>query len=107
MFFSYYSFFFFFFNYPATTEIYTLSLHDALPIFCLQELFYGPYFCAEQDAKWYGLTEKVPDGPTCRLIQERAKRHQMAIVTPVYEVEQTGVYYNTAAIFDEDGSYLG
>jgi N-carbamoylputrescine amidase len=76
-------------------------------ILCLQELFYGPYFCAEQDAKWYGLTEKVPDGPTCRLIQERAKRHQMAIVTPVYEVEQTGVYYNTAAIFDEDGSYLG
>ena len=39
-------------------------------ILCLQELFYGPYFCAEQDVKWYGLTEKVPDGPTCRLIQD-------------------------------------
>ncbi len=36
-------------------------------IICLQELFYGPYFCCEQDTKWYGLTEKIPDGPTTHL----------------------------------------
>jgi N-carbamoylputrescine amidase len=76
-------------------------------VLCLQELFYGPYFCAEQDTKWYGLTERVPDGPTIKLMQERAKAHGMCIVAPVYEKELDGVYYNTAAVIGPDGSYLG
>jgi N-carbamoylputrescine amidase len=76
-------------------------------ILCLQELFYGPYFAAEQDPRWYGFTERVPEGPTVRLLQEQARRHRMAIVAPVYEEEATGVYYNTAAVLDADGSYLG
>jgi beta-ureidopropionase len=76
-------------------------------ILCLQELFYGPYFCAEQETKWYGLVEKVPDGPTIKLMQEVAKKHGMAIIVPVYEEEMTGVYYNTAAVIDADGKYLG
>src|SRR5215472_15142260 len=53
-------------------------------ILCLQEIFTGPYFCAEQDPKWYALAEPVP-GPTIKLMAERAKRHKMAIVVPVYE----------------------
>jgi N-carbamoylputrescine amidase len=73
----------------------------------LQELFYGPYFAAEQDPRWYSFTERVPDGPTVRLMQEQARRHAMAMVVPVYEEEATGVYYNTAAVIDADGSYLG
>jgi beta-ureidopropionase len=76
-------------------------------ILCLQEIFTGPYFCAEQNPKWYELAERVPDGPTVRLMVERAKRHKMAMVVPVYEEEMTGVYYNTAAVLDADGSYLG
>jgi N-carbamoylputrescine amidase len=76
-------------------------------ILCLQELFYGPYFCAEQDPKWYKMTERVPDGPTVKRMQELAKKHKMAMVVPVYEEEMTGVYYNTAAVLDADGSYLG
>jgi beta-ureidopropionase len=76
-------------------------------ILCLQELFYGPYFCAEQETRWYDLTEKVPDGPTVSFVRKLAKRHRMVIVAPVYEEEQPGVYYNTAAIIDADGSYLG
>ena len=76
-------------------------------ILCLQELFYGPYFCAEQDPRWYELTEAVPGGPTIALMQEQAKKHNMAIVASVYEVEIPGVYYNTAAMIDADGSYLG
>src|SRR6202142_2995628 len=76
-------------------------------ILCLQEIFTGPYFCAEQDPKWYALAERVPDGPTIRLMQERAKRHKMAMVVPIYEEEMTGVYYNTAAVLDADGAYLG
>ena len=76
-------------------------------VLCLQELFYGPYFCAEQDARWYELTEPVPDGPTVKLMQKLAAKHKMAMVVPVYEKEMTGLYFNTAAVIDNDGRYLG
>jgi beta-ureidopropionase len=74
---------------------------------CFQELFNGPYFAAEQDPKWYGMTEKVPEGPTVKRMGQLAKKHKMAMVVPVYEEEMTGVFYNTATVFDADGSYLG
>lgn len=76
-------------------------------ICCLQEIFYGPYFCAEQDKRWYELAEPIPDGPTIKLMQELAKKHKMVMIVPIYEVEMTGVYYNTAAVIDENGEYLG
>ena len=76
-------------------------------ILCLQELFYGPYFCAEQDRRWYSIAEKVPEGPTTKLMQELAKKHDMVIIVPVYEEDMTGVYYNTATVIDADGKYLG
>jgi N-carbamoylputrescine amidase len=76
-------------------------------VLCLQELFYGPYFCAEQKTRWYDLTERVPDGPTIRAMQDAAKRLGMVMIVPVYEEENTGVYYNTAAIIDADGRFLG
>ena len=76
-------------------------------VLCLQELFYGPYFPAEQDSRWYELAEPVPDGPTVRLMQEVAKKHGIVMVVPVYEEDNTGVLYNTAAVLDSDGTYLG
>ena len=76
-------------------------------ILCMQEIFTGPYFCAEQTPRWYEATEYIPDGPTTRLMQETAKKYEMAIIVPLYEVESTGVYYNTAAVIDADGTYLG
>ena len=76
-------------------------------VVCLQELFYGPYFCAEQQPKWYEMVERVPDGPTVRLMRDVASKHEMVLVVPVYEEDQAGVYYNTAAVIDADGSYLG
>ncbi len=76
-------------------------------ILCMQELFYGPYFAAEQSTKWYALTEPIPDGPTTKLMQEVAKKHGMVIVVPIYESVMAGVYYNTAAVIDADGTYLG
>ncbi|HEY6191831.1 MAG TPA: nitrilase-related carbon-nitrogen hydrolase [Bacteroidota bacterium] len=76
-------------------------------VLCLQELFYGPYFCAEQKTKWYAMVEKVPEGPTTKLMQELAKKYSMVIVVPLYESEISGVYYNTAAVIDADGKYLG
>ncbi len=80
---------------------------ENVQILCLQELFYGPYFCAEQKIKWYQMVEKVPGGPTIKLLQEIAKKYNMVIIVPVYEEELTGVYYNTAAVIDADGKYLG
>lgn len=74
---------------------------------CLQEIFYGPYFCAEQDIRWYDIAEPIPDGPTIKLMQELSKKHKMVMVVPIYEVSMTGVYYNTAAVIDEHGNYLG
>jgi beta-ureidopropionase len=76
-------------------------------VLCLQEIFYGPYFCAEQNTRWYELTEAVPDGPTVKLMQKVAAKHRMVIVVPIYEKEMTGLYYNTAAVIDADGKYLG
>jgi len=76
-------------------------------IMCFQELFYGPYFCQEQDTVWYDLAEPVPDGPTTRRMQDLARETQMVLIVPVYEEAFTGVYYNTAAVIDADGAYLG
>src|ERR1700730_3234950 len=68
-------------------EMIEQAAQQKVQILCLQELFYGPYFCAEQDARWYEMTETVPDGPTVRLMQELAAKHHMVIVVPVYEQE--------------------
>jgi N-carbamoylputrescine amidase len=80
---------------------------EGVQIICMQEIFTGPYFCAEQTTRWYDSTEKIPDGPTTKLMQELAKKHSMVIVVPIYEEESPGVYYNTAAVIDADGTYLG
>ncbi|MEK7383104.1 MAG: nitrilase-related carbon-nitrogen hydrolase [Elusimicrobiota bacterium] len=72
----------------------------------LQEIFYGPYFCAEQDARWYDCAEPIP-GPTTALMQKLAKKHEMVIVSPIYETPSTGTYYNTAVVIDADGAVLG
>lgn len=76
-------------------------------VLCLQELFIGPYFAAEQDARWYEAAEPVPGGPTIEVMQDAARRHAMVLVVPVYEREMAGVFYNTAAVIDADGDYLG
>ena len=73
---------------------------------CLQEIFNGPYFCPSQSARWYDAAEPVP-GPSVEALTPFAKKFNMVIVVPVYEREQAGVYYNTAAVIDADGTYLG
>ena len=76
-------------------------------VLCLQEIFYGPYFCAEEQVKWYNTAERIPDGPTVKLMQKIARQHGMVIVVPIYEEDMTGVFYNTAAVISETGEYLG
>jgi len=75
-------------------------------ILCLQEIFNGPYFCPSQDPRWYDAAEPVP-GPTTHRLSEYAKKYEMVIIVPVYEKAMRGVYYNTAAVIDADGTYLG
>ncbi len=76
-------------------------------ILCFQEVFNAPYFCPSQDKRWYASAEAVPDGPSVRWAMELARKHSMVIVVPIYERVMAGVYYNTAAVIDADGSYLG
>lgn len=80
---------------------------QGVQMLCFQEIFTTPYFCAEQQTRWYEAVEKVPDGPTVKLMQDVAKQHGMVLIVPIYEEEQTGIYYNTAAVIDADGKYLG
>ncbi len=75
-------------------------------VVCFQELFYGPYFCQLQDAKFYEYAESVP-GPTVDRFAALAKELGIVMILPVYEQEQPGLLYNTAAVVDADGTYLG
>lgn len=71
-----------------------------------QELFYGPYFGAVQDQKYYTYVEPIP-GPTTERFQGLAKDLGIVVVLPIYEVANQGEYYNTAAVIDSDGTVLG
>jgi N-carbamoylputrescine amidase len=83
------------------------AARQGVQIICMQEVFTTPYFCAEQEPRWYEAVEKIPDGPTVSHMQEVARKHGMVVIVPIYEEEITGVYYNTAAVIDADGKYLG
>jgi len=88
-------------------------VHDAAAqgakLMLFQELFYGPYFCQVQDPQYYSYTEHIPDGPTTKRMQALARETGMVLVVPMYEEDEqaSGIYYNTAAVIDADGRYLG
>lgn len=79
---------------------------QGVQILCFQEIFNTPYFCPGQDSKWYESAETVP-GPTTDLMSQYAKKYQMVIIVPIYEKDGAGILYNTAAVIDADGKYLG
>ena len=91
-------------------DVHEKHLRDAADqgakLVCFQELFYGPYFCQVQDAAYYAYAESVP-GPTVERFSALAAELGTVVVLPVYEEEQPGVLYNTAAVVDADGTYLG
>jgi beta-ureidopropionase len=72
-----------------------------------QEVFNAPYFCQVQEAEHYRWAEAVPDGPTITRFKALAAELNMVMVLPVFEIEKPGFYYNTAAVIDADGTYLG
>ena len=94
-------------NLDKALALVTDAAAQGVQILCFQEIFTTPYFCPSQSTHWYDTVERIPDGPTIKLMQEVAKQHSMVLVVPIYEEEMTGVYYNTAAVIDADGKYLG
>jgi N-carbamoylputrescine amidase len=83
------------------------AANDGAQVMCFQELFYGPYFCQVQEDEHFDIAEPIPDGPTTKLMMDLAKETGMVLVVPIFEREDDGFFYNTAAVIDADGSYLG
>src|SRR5690349_13481324 len=75
-------------------------------IVCLQELFRSQYFCREENAALFDLAETIP-GPSTEAIGAVAKELGVAVVASLFEKRAQGLYHNTAAIFDADGSLKG
>jgi N-carbamoylputrescine amidase len=75
-------------------------------IICTQELFTSAYFCRIQDAECFDLAEPVP-GPTTDALAGVAEELEVVIIGSLFERRASGVYHNTAAVIDADGSYLG
>lgn len=75
-------------------------------IICLQELFATTYFCWEENHDYFGLAESIP-GPTTKILGEVARELDVVIVASLFEKRTEGIYHNTVAVLDADGSYLG
>ena len=75
-------------------------------VICLKELFSSPYFCKSQQASRFDLAEPIP-GPTTTALQALAKELTVVLVVPLFERQAAGIYRNSAAIIDADGSLLG
>jgi len=75
-------------------------------IVCLKELFNSPYFCKSQKCERFDIAEPIP-GPTTDVMQKLAKELEVVIIVPIFEKQARGVYRNSAAIIDADGSLLG
>ncbi len=76
-------------------------------IICLQEIFTGVYFCQVEDHKYFELAEEIPGGPATQKMQALAKELNVVIVASLFEKRAAGLYHNTAAIIDADGTFLG
>ncbi len=79
---------------------------DGAQIICTQELFRSQYFCQIEDHKYFSLAERIP-GPTTAAFQKLAKKHKAVIIASLFEKRAAGVYHNTSAIIDADGTLLG
>jgi beta-ureidopropionase len=76
-------------------------------VMCFQELFNDAYFCQVQEEVHMDSAEAIPDGPTIQRMMALAKETGMVLVVPIYEKEDDGFLYNTAAVIERDGTYLG
>src|SRR6266436_5985312 len=75
-------------------------------IICIQELFRSQYFCQVEDHRFFKLAETIP-GPSTDAFSKLAKKHAAVVIASVFEKRAAGLYHNTAAVIDADGSILG
>jgi N-carbamoylputrescine amidase len=75
-------------------------------IICTQELFRSQYFCQTEDHENFKLAEPIP-GPTTKAFQKFAKANRVVVIASLFEKRASGLYHNTAAVIDADGSLLG
>jgi N-carbamoylputrescine amidase len=75
-------------------------------IICMDELFHGEYFCRTEDADLFNLAEPIP-GPTTEALAQVAKEKKVVVVASLFERRAAGIYHNTVAVLDADGSLLG
>ena len=75
-------------------------------IICMDELFHGEYFCRKEDAELFNLAEPIP-GPASEALARVAKEKGVVVVASLFERRAAGVYHNTCAVLDADGSFLG
>src|SRR5256885_14564059 len=98
-------------QYPAENLKKTLALaekavRNGAQIICTQELFRSQYFCQTEDHANFKLAESIP-GPSTETFQKLARRHSVVIIASIFEKRGSGVYHNTAAVIDANGSLLG
>ncbi len=93
-------------NLKKTAALIGRAAMSGAQIICTQELFRSQYFCQSEDHANFQLAEKIP-GPTTDIFQKLAKKHKVVIIASLFEKRASGVYHNTAAIIDADGSLLG
>ena len=86
-------------------EIIKLSKKGA-QIVCLQELFRSRYFCQSENSDQFNLAETIP-GPSTTILSKLAKELKIVIITPLFEKRTEGIYHNTAAVIDADGTIVG
>src|ERR1700709_2559712 len=96
---------------PAENLKKTLALTEraakkGAKIICTQELFRSQYFCQSENHDYFKLAESIP-GPSTAAFQKLAKKHSVVIIASLFERRAAGLYHNTAAIIDADGSLLG
>lgn len=82
------------------------AAREGANIICLQELFTSVYFCDSEAYENFRLSEPVP-GPTTIKLQQLAKELQVVIIASLFEKVDAGIHFNTAAVLDADGTYLG
>ena len=93
-------------NLKKTISLIERAAKDGANIICTQELFRSQYFCQSEDHKNFELAEKIP-GPSTDAFCKLAKKHKVVIIASLFEKRAAGVYHNTAAVIDADGSLLG
>lgn len=93
-------------NVKKTLRLAERAVAQGAQIICTQELFRSYYFCQEENHENFKLAESIP-GPTTRLFQKFARKHDVVVIASLFEKRAAGVYHNTAAIIDAGGELLG